>query len=308
MKVFTLGNHGYVTVETATILGANTQHRQVRVLICARSKAEAFRLLGDRGIGPGSITDPQFQRETPVDGDVVDMLTNVGLLDAPAVYALHRTRLVGPVVRIEPDGSPAIVGHIELAGGESQSPARFVPTPAGVDAPAWTEAATVDTIAQHVAELYRIDLFRATELTRECAGLVLAAHGDGEPRGLGPDGMQFFIEPGTVTEILAAVGDQFDSEEQTKDDLLYRLTENARRVAALTQELEELRDERRRTCRSALDLGADVPLMAAALGVSPGRIYQLRDEALVAESNARRANAGLVAAAEREQAGRTGAQ
>jgi hypothetical protein len=280
MKVYTLGNHGFVPVPVAKMLGMTGIHRQARILIAASSKAEAFRLVSERGIGPESIHDKEFR---VAQGDDVDVLAHVGLLAAPAVFALDNSA-VTEVVRIEQDGSPTLLGRTERANNGTSGPLRFIPTAAGVHGPVWTGPLDLDTIAKVVAEMHKVDTHRATELTRDCVlGIVDDPSKWNEQLGQ--------VDPEAVPELLGAIGDQLSSEDEDQANLIAACEANRRRVEELNAELEKLRAKRQELAQKAvhMDLVAEA---ASAFNLSAGRIYQLKDAALVAAANERRKAVG----------------
>lgn len=279
MKVYCLGNHGFVSALVRDALGLPSHVRQARVLVSARSKADAFRVLAERGMGPGSVRDPEFRVAS---GNDLDALAPSGLLNAPAVYAVSPR--IGAVVRIEADRSPTVVGRLEYTGRDHDL--RFVPSAAGVAGPVW-EPMTLDQVGEVVAGKIGVDLFRANELVRECAVSVMAAHGAEFTVPQVPGGVQTLIGAGLVGEIIDAVEDQHVTDGAARQAVLDGLRENKGRVDAVNAELAELRVQRGRLAGQAIDLG----IIAAAtevLDVTGPRLYQLRDAALVLEATSRR--------------------
>jgi len=65
--------------------------------------------------------------------------------------------------------------------------------------------------------------------------------------------------------------------------LLARIASSATRIPQVERELERMRAERSELCRRAVELGL-ADQAAAELGVTPGRVYQLKDKALRAKA------------------------
>lgn len=293
MKVYAVSpTSGVASPAIVAAVGLPPHRRQVRLIIAARSKAEAFRMLSARKVGPDSVRDPELAAGM---GDDVDLLASVDLLSAPVVYAVEGVGVLGEVVRVEEDGSPTVVGRIERVGGDTYGPLRFVPTAAGLDPPPWTESMTLDDVAKAVAEKLRIDLFDATEAVRDCAPSVFDALGfEYEPRKHEGDGVKFFLPAEVVNALIAAAEDQYAGEQSDRQAVLDGLRENKDRVEAINAELAELRLQRGRLAGRAIDLDI-IAAAAEVLDVTGPRIYQLRDAAAVQEANRKR----QVAAAEK---------
>lgn len=277
MKFYDLGNLGFVTMPIADILGLSKHHRQTRVLVYARSKAAAFALLGERSMAPGHVGDPNFRVAM---GNDVDALAAGGLTEAPAVYALTRLSGIGPVVRIEQDGSPTVVGRLERVGDATLSPIRFVPTPAGVDGPVWTQPQTPAQITALVAAGTKSDFGVADAVQEALLGVA------DDPTKWDPAAA--VVLPGAVNEVLAAAGEHLAQTELSRDDLVARCTANVARVKELTEQLVAARRERLELANLATRCEL-VAHAAIALGVGAGRVYQLSDEYLVLRANEARA-------------------
>src|ERR1044072_2305106 len=123
MKVYAAGRRGYAHPPLAALLDVHTEHRQVTVLIAARTKAEAFMLLAARHLAPTSIRDRDFRQATGTD---VDVLRAGGVFDYPIVVMRSISLAGGPVVRVdEGKGQGAIIGHI-IGGGWQPEAADMV--------------------------------------------------------------------------------------------------------------------------------------------------------------------------------------
>jgi hypothetical protein len=286
MKVYAVSpTAGSATPAIVAAVGLPPHRRQVRFIIAARSKAEAFRMLSARKVGPDSVRDPELAVGM---GDDVDLLASVDLLSAPVVYAVEGTGVIGEVVRVEEDGSPTVVGRIERAGGDVYGPLRFVPTAAGLDPPPWTEPMTLDDVAKVVAAKLGIDLFDATETVRDCAPSVFDALGfEYEPGKHRGDGVKFFLSSEVVGALIGAAEDQYASTQADRQAVLDGLRENKDRVEAINAELAELRLQRGKLAGRAIELDI-ISAAAEMLDVTGPRIYQLRDAAAVQEANRKR--------------------
>jgi hypothetical protein len=281
MKIFTTGLHAPLPRRILTDLGLPPHVQQGRVLTTATTKAAAYQLLAERDMAPGSIRADGFRRAS---GDDVDALTRAGLLDAPVVLAMGKD---GPteVVRVEPD-STVLLGYLERAPRT-----RFIPAPAGVAGPVWTQPVPFPHMVRIVASRYRVSTADALDLLDDAVrgvsdGPVL----DNTNRVL----------PGMVPVVLRAIEDELEQRElrqesadiaaaktTTADLVLMALATNKKRVDEVNAELKKLRGEQQELAHHARDLGI-IPGAAQALGVSPGRVSQLGDEYLVAKTRAGR--------------------
>lgn len=120
MKVFSLGNHGFIGREACDALDLPQHVRQARVLLIAASKAAAVRMCEDiRAHSPNGVpislptlSDPEFRLAT---GNDVEALREAGLLDEPGVFVMPMLSRPGDaVVRVDTNG----VRVIGTLGGE----------------------------------------------------------------------------------------------------------------------------------------------------------------------------------------------
>lgn len=116
IKVFTLGNHGFISREVGDALGLPSHVRQAQVLAVAATKAAAAQVLAERGHPYQNPRDPEFRQAI---GQDVDALADAGLFDEPAVYVTQLlTRTGAPVVVMLPGGAPRRIGHLSRGAGE----------------------------------------------------------------------------------------------------------------------------------------------------------------------------------------------
>jgi hypothetical protein len=112
LKVYTLGNNGFVGDAVRKAISQPEHVRQARMLISARTKADAIRLLEERrnrdNLAAGAYTsvpapsDPEFRQAT---GNDVNALRAAGLLAEPDVLVLSLNGgRRGPVARVGMDG------------------------------------------------------------------------------------------------------------------------------------------------------------------------------------------------------------
>jgi hypothetical protein len=119
LKVFTLGNNGFIAREIADALGFPQHVRQARVLVFAASKRAAHDLLnGLPGCPSVSYADPEFRQATGVD---VDAIRGSGYgLGRPMVLVLPMTASYGaPVVEVD-DSGPRRIGRLDAGTGYSR--------------------------------------------------------------------------------------------------------------------------------------------------------------------------------------------
>jgi hypothetical protein len=272
MKVYTLGIHGFAPPDVANMLGLDTAHRQAEILVAAPTKAEAYALLAARHMAPSTIRDPHFRVAT---GVRVDLLERLRMFDAPVVYALKNSTAATPVVRVVRQSTPVVIGRLEPAPGQ-QGGLRFVPTMAGVDGPIWDRAVTVAQLCRLVDDRCpQLDLAEATELVTEALhndAVVMASYDS--------------VAGPSVPLVLAAVEAELEqrllraADAGVQVDLVEACTANEARVKQLNDEVKVLHAERRALAERAVRENK-IPEVAAALNVSPNRVYQLRDEHLV---------------------------
>lgn len=102
MKVYTLGNHGFISAEVRDALGLPPHTRQARVLIAEETKAAAIRAVEAARSRRAAISlptrsDPEFRVAT---GNDVDALRAAGLLDGPRVLVVGSVASGSPVVQV----------------------------------------------------------------------------------------------------------------------------------------------------------------------------------------------------------------
>lgn len=106
LKVFGLGNHGFVGAAVLRALGEPPHVRQARVLIVAPNKAAAIEVAercrsAEARVALPSKSDPEFRLAT---GRDVDALRAAGMCDEPGILVLPLTSWRSPVVRVDADG------------------------------------------------------------------------------------------------------------------------------------------------------------------------------------------------------------
>lgn len=294
MKIFTPRSHSHIPERVRIALGLPKHITHGRVLVAAKTKAAAFELLAARHMAPDSLRDPEFRQAM---GNDLDELSRVGLLDAPVVLAMHNEGGGTPVIRVEPD-STVDLGELEPAGAGQ---VRFVPTPAGVDGPVWTESVTESALIDVIAARYRIDDMVAQEMLGEA---LQAA--DGQVGSRVYDQYER-VMPAVIPRLLAEIEAELEqralrAEEEAhigdapmsrRDLVVAALAANRKRVKEVNTELERLRRERQEFAHRARELDI-IAEAAAALDVTPGRVSQLGDEYLVAQARGRRAQANYL--------------
>lgn len=123
LKVFTLGIYGFIDQTIGEALNLPRHIRQARVLVAAPTKAEAARVLGERGFRDVGIRQPEFRLAM---GNDLDAYQAAGLLNEPVVLvAPSNTRSGDPVVAMQPGGEPRMIGHLDGHGFDGSQ--RFIP-------------------------------------------------------------------------------------------------------------------------------------------------------------------------------------
>jgi hypothetical protein len=109
MKVYALGNDGFVSSAVCDAIGDKPWTRQARVLIIAASKAAAVRIAAERGMD----VSPHSGEFRQASGNDVDALRVAGFCEEPAVLVTS-TKLGGdlPVARLEVGGAPQMIGTL----------------------------------------------------------------------------------------------------------------------------------------------------------------------------------------------------
>ncbi|RKR92718.1 hypothetical protein BDK92_7196 [Micromonospora pisi] len=116
LKVFTLGNHGFIDTPTGDALNLPSHTRQARVLVAATSKAHAVQVLAERGFPHHPPRDPEFRTAM---GNELNALIDAGLLAEPAVLVMPLLGHPGDgVVAMQPGGTPRRIGRLEGGWGE----------------------------------------------------------------------------------------------------------------------------------------------------------------------------------------------
>lgn len=287
MKVFSLNSSGFVSVAIARQLGLPDRRTQANVLVSASSKAEAFRLLAARQMDPGSINEREFRviREPEGHGGdsgaarslvVAAVLAGVGLFAAPAVIVTEFDFSINSlVIRVEADGVGTVLGRIEYQDSDRELP-QFIPTPAGVAGAVWTQPLTPTELVDVVAEVYRID----QQLAYEVVGDAVSAIVD-DPEFWQPD--RGGVQPAAIAPLIEGIGAALEQHELQAEDLLAACSANVDLVKDLNRKLTEARLQRGRLADRAVKIG-QILAVAEIFGVSPARLYQLRDAARVEEA------------------------
>jgi hypothetical protein len=124
MKVFTLGNSGFIGPQMAEALGLPRHTSQARVLVAAANKTAAHRLVGE-GLGiPLSMSSQDFRLAM---GNDLDALLRAGLLTTASIYVMPMLARAGsPVIEVYPGGTWSRVGTMEYAPG-ALSHLQFTP-------------------------------------------------------------------------------------------------------------------------------------------------------------------------------------
>lgn len=271
MKIYTLDPPGFVPTPIAKLLDLPGTNRQAQILISAGSKAEAFRLLAARGMEPSS---PKFLEIA--DGDDVRVLADAGFFAAPAVLATKLIQAESDVVRVEPDTSGTLLGRIERHG-DNRELRRFVPTAAGVDGAAWDTPMKPRSLAIVAAELYRIDVELAEEMTSEALGGVVD-----DPQIWNPETGEVLAD--RVGVVLQLIGGHLEQHQLYSEDLVAAAKDNKALVIDLNEHLTEARLQRGRIAGRALQAGVETAQQVAKVfRVDLPRLYQMRDAALVEE-------------------------
>ncbi len=122
LKVYGLGNNGFVSREIADALGMTGSHRQASVLIVAASKRAAIELAeATKGIYAPTMSDPEFRVASGID---VDALAEAGMLAEPQILATESFARAGsPAVRLTADGFH-VVGEF---AGDGYRDKHFIP-------------------------------------------------------------------------------------------------------------------------------------------------------------------------------------
>jgi hypothetical protein len=112
LKIFTLGNSGFVRPEVAALVKRPEQSdfhaRQQSVYVPATSRTAAARVAGQCGIQI-SASDKELRIAS---GDDLDALTSAGVFQAGHVYVLGQNSHFGPVAELAPGQPPKVIGHI----------------------------------------------------------------------------------------------------------------------------------------------------------------------------------------------------
>lgn len=250
MKVFTTNTRSILPPYVHQSLGLPDHIRQGRVFVSARTKAAAFALLSDRGLAPSSIRDPGFRQAM---GNDVDALAAGQVFKKPIVVASGRTSTVG------------VAGDEGAGRGEGGAPVVWVgPSKSTL---------VIGRLVPGAGSLSKLVFVPARRAP------------DAEP--VVPDAPAAErVEPEQRAAADAEADDRLDVVAREKGQVLAALAENVRRVDQATRELARLRRTRQELALRAREL--DITAAAArALKVTPGRVSQLADEALVARATTR---------------------
>lgn len=115
LKVYTLGVNGFISPQIRDALGLPSHIVQARVLAVAATKAEAARILDERGFRHVSTRDSEFRVTA---GNDVAALTAAGQLAEPGVWVTPMTGTGGSgVVTVQAGGVPQRIGRLEPAPG-----------------------------------------------------------------------------------------------------------------------------------------------------------------------------------------------
>lgn len=118
LKVFSLGNGGFIDTATQETLELPSHVRQAQVLAIAATKAAAVQVLAERGFRRVSARDPEFRQAM---GNDVDALRDAGLFDEPRVLVTPLIARDGdPVAVMLLDGVPQRIGRLH------SKPPRYV--------------------------------------------------------------------------------------------------------------------------------------------------------------------------------------
>lgn len=109
IKVFALGNHGFVSPAVLRLLDAEPWQRQQRVLVSAPSRAHAIALVGTIGIWL-SARDPELARANGADD--VEALLDAAFFDSHALCVVRMTVTASPVVVFDATGGARVAGRL----------------------------------------------------------------------------------------------------------------------------------------------------------------------------------------------------
>lgn len=127
LKIFTLGNSGFVRPEVAKLVkreGQSDFHAaQQRVLVPATSRKAAAELAAQCNIHI-SASDKEMRIAS---GNDLDTLTAADVIQAGHVYVLGRDSIHGPVAELTPGQPPKVIGHIVTGPGGLYGPKQFTP-------------------------------------------------------------------------------------------------------------------------------------------------------------------------------------
>lgn len=121
LKIFAASST-MVPLEWKEAAGFERHHQQGTVVVVAHVKRDAAVLLNERMIGrwgADSLAASLRYLRPPITWRDIELLLNAGVIDpaAPGIYVWHDGVNNDPIVRVDPDGTPVIIGHFRFGGG-----------------------------------------------------------------------------------------------------------------------------------------------------------------------------------------------